>query len=177
MLLASKFEEINPPAIDDFVYISDNTYQRHEVAAMETHILKALSFSVSVVTPFNFIEYYVSVALANLRSDMCNFHEAFDYLAKYISELGMIESVYYHYSPSMYAMSCVVLALFVLHSPSWSEELECASGYSFEDLNPCVFSLHKLVSANQTKTKRAVYGKYAQEQYFYVSTLTIPALE
>jgi len=31
MLIASKYEEIYAPAIDEFVYISANTYKREEV--------------------------------------------------------------------------------------------------------------------------------------------------
>jgi hypothetical protein len=31
MLLASKYEEIYAPAVDEFVYISDNTYTREQV--------------------------------------------------------------------------------------------------------------------------------------------------
>ena len=31
MLLASKYEEIYPPAVDEFVYITDNTYSRDQV--------------------------------------------------------------------------------------------------------------------------------------------------
>lgn len=31
MLLASKYEEIYPPAVDEFVYITDNTYKREQV--------------------------------------------------------------------------------------------------------------------------------------------------
>ena len=33
MFLAAKYEEIQPPLADDFVYISDNTYTRDEVLA------------------------------------------------------------------------------------------------------------------------------------------------
>ena len=29
MLVAAKYEEIHPPAVDEFVYISDNTYKVH----------------------------------------------------------------------------------------------------------------------------------------------------
>lgn len=31
MLLAAKYEEIYPPAVDEFVYITDNTYNREQV--------------------------------------------------------------------------------------------------------------------------------------------------
>ena len=35
MLIAAKYEEIYAPQVEDFVYISDNTYKRQEVLAME----------------------------------------------------------------------------------------------------------------------------------------------
>ena len=38
MLIASKYEEIHPPAVDEFVYISDNTYKREEIMSMEAII-------------------------------------------------------------------------------------------------------------------------------------------
>ena len=31
MLIASKYEEIYPPSVEDFVYISDNAYTREQV--------------------------------------------------------------------------------------------------------------------------------------------------
>ena len=34
MLLAAKFEEIYPPAVDEFVYITDNTYTRDQVRTL-----------------------------------------------------------------------------------------------------------------------------------------------
>ena len=35
MLLAAKYEEIYPPAVDEFVYITDNTYNRDQVNSAE----------------------------------------------------------------------------------------------------------------------------------------------
>lgn len=70
MLIASKYEEIHPPvrrvslalvdsvficlhlaqAVDEFVYISDNTYKREEILHMEGMILNRLKFDLSVAT-------------------------------------------------------------------------------------------------------------------------------
>ncbi|KAL5185217.1 putative cyclin-A3-1 [Glycine soja] len=44
MLIASKYEEIKPPEVEDFCYITDNTYSKEEVVNMEAEILKALKF-------------------------------------------------------------------------------------------------------------------------------------
>ena len=35
LLIASKYEEIYPPIVNDFVYITDNAYKREEILAME----------------------------------------------------------------------------------------------------------------------------------------------
>ena len=44
MLVAAKYEEIYAPQVDEFVYITDNTYTRNEVIQMERKILDLLGF-------------------------------------------------------------------------------------------------------------------------------------
>merc|ERR1711939_1145221 len=41
MLIAAKFEEIHPPEVRDFAYITDNTYSKLEILDMEAVILNA----------------------------------------------------------------------------------------------------------------------------------------
>lgn len=40
LFISSKYEELYPPEIADFVYITDDTYTKHQVIEMERHILK-----------------------------------------------------------------------------------------------------------------------------------------
>lgn len=40
LFISSKYEELYPPEISDFVYITDDTYTKHQVIEMEKHILK-----------------------------------------------------------------------------------------------------------------------------------------
>ena len=44
MLIASKYEEIYAPQVDEFCYITDNTYARDELLSMERKVLDALNF-------------------------------------------------------------------------------------------------------------------------------------
>lgn len=44
-----------PPAIEEFVYITDDTYNKRQVLRMEHLILKVLVFDLSVPTPLTFI--------------------------------------------------------------------------------------------------------------------------
>lgn len=40
LFISSKYEELYPPDISDFVYITDDTYTKQQVIEMEKHILK-----------------------------------------------------------------------------------------------------------------------------------------
>jgi len=46
MLISTKYEEIYPPTVKDFVYITDNAYSKDEVLAMESEILSVLDFDI-----------------------------------------------------------------------------------------------------------------------------------
>lgn len=50
-----KYEEIYPPDVNEFVYITDNTYSKKQVLRMEQLILKVLSFDLASPTPIMFI--------------------------------------------------------------------------------------------------------------------------
>jgi cyclin B len=44
MLIACKYEEIYPPIVKDFVYITDNAYTKDDILKMERHMLQTLDF-------------------------------------------------------------------------------------------------------------------------------------
>lgn len=46
MLIACKYEEIYPPIVKDFVYITDNAYSKEEILAMEKKMLTVLDFEI-----------------------------------------------------------------------------------------------------------------------------------
>lgn len=46
MLIACKYEEIYPPIVKDFVYITDNAYTKEEILEMERKILQTLDFNI-----------------------------------------------------------------------------------------------------------------------------------
>lgn len=56
-----KYEEIYPPDVGEFVYITDDTYTKKQVLRMEHLILRVLSFDLTVPTPLIFLmEYCIS---------------------------------------------------------------------------------------------------------------------
>lgn len=61
-----KYEEIYPPDVGEFVYITDDTYDRHQVIRMEVLILKILDFDLSIPTPYAFIS---AICISNKLSE------------------------------------------------------------------------------------------------------------
>uniref|UniRef100_A0A663F162 Cyclin B1 n=1 Tax=Aquila chrysaetos chrysaetos TaxID=223781 RepID=A0A663F162_AQUCH len=55
MFIASKYEEMFPPHIGDFAYITDHSYTKLQIYQMEMKILQALDFGVSFPLPPHFL--------------------------------------------------------------------------------------------------------------------------
>lgn len=56
-----KYEEIYPPEIGEFVYITDDTYSKPQVLRMEKLLLKVLSFDLNSPTSYAFISLYATI--------------------------------------------------------------------------------------------------------------------
>ena len=56
-----KYEEIYPPDVTEFVYITDDTYTKKQVLRMEQLVLGVLEFNVTVPTAFFFANHFSKV--------------------------------------------------------------------------------------------------------------------
>ena len=59
MYIAAKYEEVAPPDITEFVYITDDTYTKKQVLRMEHLLLKVLDFKMSSPTANWFLSHYL----------------------------------------------------------------------------------------------------------------------
>jgi cyclin B len=62
MMVASKYEERYPPNIEDFIHISDNTYNREQMIQLEFKLLTLLEFELTFPTCYRFIERFAKIA-------------------------------------------------------------------------------------------------------------------
>ena len=60
MFIAAKYEEIFYPNLMDMVHVTGGAYTRADIARMEGLILAALSFSLTVPTPFDFLSRFLT---------------------------------------------------------------------------------------------------------------------
>ena len=102
MLIACKHEEIYVPKIDDFIYITDNTYTRDEVFDMENKVLNCLNFSLLYPSPIKFFEYL---------SLNFGFDKKMHFLGKYLMESFLLDMRYMKYKASIIACACCYIVM------------------------------------------------------------------
>nr|ACA24500.1 cyclin A [Cyprinus carpio] len=162
-LLAAKYEEVYPPEVDEFVYITDDTYTKKQVLRMEQHLLRVLAFDMTAPTVHQFLMQYTLEG--NICARTVN-------LALYLSELSLLEvDPFVQYLPSKTAAAAYCLANYTLNGVLWPENLYAFTGYSLAVIIPCLMELHKLHLGAAGRPQQAIQEKYKSSKYCGVSLL------
>jgi hypothetical protein len=115
MLIASKYEEIYAPEVQDFVYITDKAYSKAEILECEYKMLKNLDFQASHCSSYRFLLRYWKVSEAD--PFILN-------MARYLLELSLVEYRMLVHCPSNLASAALYLALKIVKKPdAWSDRL------------------------------------------------------
>lgn len=185
--IAAKYEEVYPPEVSEFVYITDDTYTKREVLRMEHLILKVLSFDLSTPTSLAFLSHY---CISNGLSKK-TFH-----LASYIAELCLLEAdPYLQFKPSVIAASALATARHCLlceqcacdpqdvyetrDAPgkvnpqcamvAWPSTLSTCSGYTLLELETCLKEIARTHSHASVQPYQAIPDKYKSNKFEGVS--------
>jgi len=173
MFIASKYEEIYPPDVGEFVYITDDTYNKKQVLRMEHLVLKVLGFDLSAPTANVFL------------SQMCQLsqsEEKIQHLAMFLCELSLVQGdIFLKFPPSEVAAASLVLARLSLSlecevTVTWPEHLATLTGYSCDTLRECVMALQRTWRLAEASQQQAIREKYKSSKYRFVADLPVPDL-
>jgi len=168
MFIASKYEEIYPPDVSEFVYITDDTYTKKQVLRMEHLVLKVLGFDLSPPTTHLFVNNYCQ---------MFGMKEQSLHLSMYINELSLLDGEnMLQFSPSLLAASSVALARHTLGDDAWTDDMAEQAGYTVDDLKECLLLLHAAYSAVDSSAQQAVKEKYKSKKFSKVADLEVPSI-
>uniref|UniRef100_A0A7S1NPT6 Cyclin N-terminal domain-containing protein n=1 Tax=Eutreptiella gymnastica TaxID=73025 RepID=A0A7S1NPT6_9EUGL len=170
MLIGAKYEEIYPPEIKDFIYISANTYTKDEILRMELLMLQTLEFNLTVPTIYPFVQRALQVFEAD---QVCR------HMTYYFAELSLLDYNLLVFWPSTIAAACIYLARKVLISrahmqgETWTDVLEHYTTYTWANpsFSRCVHALYDLVRGAKVHKCQAIRKKYSYAKNSGVSEL------
>lgn len=101
-MIASKYEEIYPPDVNDLIHLSQNTYTKRELLRVEMTILKVLNFDLGMPIPLSFLRRFSRAAQCDLKMHG---------ISKYLMELSLTEYECAHWVPSLLAAAAIFVTL------------------------------------------------------------------
>jgi len=168
MWIASKYEEMYAPEINDFVYITDNAYTSLEIRTMELDVLRALDFNLGKPLPLHFLRRNSKAAGVDAKQH--NF-------AKFFMEMTLQEYSFVHVSPSELAAAALCLSCRVVNEDAeetsvmlkWEEKMVQYSGYEESQLEPLMASIASFVVKSETSKLNFVKQKYQSSKFMRIS--------
>lgn len=172
MLIAAKYEEITPPHVEDFCYITDNTYTKQELVKMESDILKLLDFEMGNPTIKTFLRRFMKSGPEDKKRSSL----LLEFLGSYLAELSLVDYSCLQFLPSVVAASAVFLARLTIAPDCnpWSKEMQKLTGYKASELKDCIRAIHDLQLNRKGLSLTAIRDKYKQHRFKCVSTLLPP---
>lgn len=139
MFIASKYEEMYPPEIADFAFVTDRAYTTGQIREMEMKILRVLDFGFGRPLPLQFLRRASKIGdvswftclswkvllscccftLLMLRLFVLQVTAEHHTLAKYFLELTMVDYDMVHFPPSQVASAAYALTLKVFSCGDW----------------------------------------------------------
>ena len=164
LLISCKFNEIYYPKLEEFIRITDNTYNKSELLEMENKILKVLEFEIFSPTSIQFYQ---------IISKIFKFDEKQDYFGKYFLESSLIDYNMISFSPSIIAISCAYIVMKYFKIKNYKDLYSINPYIDYEFMQNLVQeSARKLcfLVKNLSKSNlRSIVLKYSSEQFLGVT--------
>ena len=110
MFIASKYEEVLSPHVQNFRHVADDGFTEAEILAAERYILAALNYDLSYPNPMNFLRRI---------SKADNYEIQTRTLGKYLLEIGLVDHRFIEYAPSHIAAASMYMARLILERGEW----------------------------------------------------------
>jgi len=162
LFIACKFDERCPPILDDFLYICDDAYRREELIAMEQKILRSIDFDLGIPLSYRFLRRYAKCARSSILTLT---------LARYILETSQMDYSFVQMVDSYRSAACLLLAMKMDGSGSWSRSMVYYTGYTEEELLPLVRQLNTMVAAQPTSKLTTIRVKYSHKVFHEVAKI------
>uniref|UniRef100_A0A8V0Z3I0 Cyclin-F n=1 Tax=Gallus gallus TaxID=9031 RepID=A0A8V0Z3I0_CHICK len=135
MVICTRFISKEILTIREAVWLTDNTYKYEDLVRMMGEIISALEGKIRIPTVVDYKEVLSNIVSLERRTL---------HLYSFICELSLLNTSLFVYSPARLAAAALLLAKILHgHAHPWTSQLSECTGFSLEDLLPCVLHLHQ----------------------------------
>ncbi|CAB46666.1 G2/mitotic-specific cyclin cdc13 [Schizosaccharomyces pombe] len=158
LFIASKYEEVMCPSVQNFVYMADGGYDEEEILQAERYILRVLEFNLAYPNPMNFLRRISKADFYDIQTRT---------VAKYLVEIGLLDHKLLPYPPSQQCAAAMYLAREMLGRGPWNRNLVHYSGYEEYQL---ISVVKKMINYLQKPVQHeAFFKKYASKKFMKAS--------
>jgi hypothetical protein len=154
MFIASKYEEVLSPHVQNFRHVADDGFTEEEILSAERFVLAALNYDLSYPNPMNFLRRISKADNYDIQTRT---------LGKYLLEIGCLDYRFLAFPPSQVAAASMYLARLVLESGPWDATLTHYSGYTEEEIQPVLELMIDYLSG--PVVHEAFFKKYASKKF------------
>lgn len=110
MFIASKYEEVLSPHVQNFKHVADDGFSEEEILKAERFVLAALNYDLSYPNPMNFLRRISKADNYDIQTRT---------LGKYLLEISLLDHRFMKYHPSHIAAASMYLARLILERGEW----------------------------------------------------------
>ncbi|KAF1915232.1 cyclin-like protein [Ampelomyces quisqualis] len=158
MFIASKYEEVLSPHVQNFRHVADDGFTEDEILSAERFVLAALNYDLSYPNPMNFLRRISKADNYDIQTRT---------LGKYLLEIGCLDYRFLAFPPSQVAAASMYLARLVLESGPWDATLIHYAGYTEEEIQPVLELMIDYLSG--PVVHEAFFKKYASKKFLKAS--------
>ncbi|KAF2995808.1 G2/mitotic-specific cyclin [Curvularia kusanoi] len=158
MFIASKYEEVLSPHVQNFRHVADDGFTEEEILSAERFVLSALNYDLSYPNPMNFLRRISKADNYDIQTRT---------LGKYLLEIGCLDHRFLAHPPSQVAAAAMYLARLVLERGPWDATLAHYSGYSEEEIQPVLQLMIDYLAG--PVLHEAFFKKYASKKFLKAS--------
>ncbi|KAF2131427.1 G2/mitotic-specific cyclin CYB1 [Dothidotthia symphoricarpi CBS 119687] len=158
MFIASKYEEVLSPHVQNFRHVADDGFTEDEILSAERFVLAALNYDLSYPNPMNFLRRISKADNYDIQTRT---------LGKYLLEIGCLDHRFLAHPPSQVAAAAMYLARLYLDKGPWDATLAHYAGYTEEEIQPVLDLMIDYLSS--PVVHEAFFKKYASKKFLKAS--------
>lgn len=158
MFIASKYEEVLSPHVQNFRHVADDGFTEEEILSAERFVLAALNYDLSYPNPMNFLRRISKADNYDIQTRT---------LGKYLLEISCLDHRFIAHPPSQVAAAAMYLSRLVLERGEWDETLSHYAGYTEDEIQPVLQLMIDYLAG--PVVHEAFFKKYASKKFLKAS--------